>query len=73
MTLIADLYFSFRSPYSYLAVGRYRALAEDNAVDIAPRGHLWASKKQSWIILDPNLPAFAKQPDDVQAWRTTLV
>ena len=28
MTLTADLYFSFRSPYSYLAIGRYRALAE---------------------------------------------
>ncbi len=28
MTLHADLFFSFRSPYSYLAVGRYRALAQ---------------------------------------------
>ena len=37
MTLTADLYFSFRSPYSYLAVGRYRQLAEDYAVDIALR------------------------------------
>ena len=37
MTLTADLYFSFRSPYSYLAVGRYRALAESHAVDIALR------------------------------------
>lgn len=37
MTLSADLYFSFRSPYSYLAVGRYRALAESHDVDIALR------------------------------------
>ena len=37
MTLAANLYFSFRSPYSYLAVGRYRALAEEYAVDIALR------------------------------------
>lgn len=37
MTLTADLYFSFRSPYSYLAVGRYRALAESHAIDIALR------------------------------------
>jgi 2-hydroxychromene-2-carboxylate isomerase len=36
-TLAADLFFSFRSPYSYLAVGRYRALAEEYAVDIALR------------------------------------
>ena len=37
MGLTAELYFSFRSPYSYLAVGRYRQLAEDFAVDIALR------------------------------------
>lgn len=29
MTLTAELYFSFRSPYSYLSIGRYRAMAED--------------------------------------------
>lgn len=34
MTLKAELYFSFRSPYSYLAVGRYRALSEEYDVDI---------------------------------------
>ncbi|MEP3051526.1 MAG: DsbA family protein [Erythrobacter sp.] len=37
MTLNADLYFSFRSPYSYLAAGRYRALAEEYDLDIALR------------------------------------
>jgi 2-hydroxychromene-2-carboxylate isomerase len=37
MTLTADLYFSFRSPYSYLAIGRYRALTEIFDVDIALR------------------------------------
>lgn len=35
--LTAELYFSFRSPYSYLAIGRYRALTESHAVDIALR------------------------------------
>jgi 2-hydroxychromene-2-carboxylate isomerase len=35
--LTADLFFSFRSPYSYLAVGRYRRLAEESAVDIVLR------------------------------------
>ncbi|MFN3862877.1 MAG: 2-hydroxychromene-2-carboxylate isomerase [Erythrobacter sp.] len=35
MTLHADLFFSFRSPYSYLAVGRYRALAAQYDVTIA--------------------------------------
>ena len=35
--LTADLYFSFRSPYSYLAIGRYRDIASTHAVDIALR------------------------------------
>ncbi|MEO0417946.1 MAG: DsbA family protein [Pseudomonadota bacterium] len=37
VSLAADLYFSFRSPYSYLAIGRYRALSEAYEVDIALR------------------------------------
>jgi 2-hydroxychromene-2-carboxylate isomerase len=37
MTLHADLFFSFRSPYSYLAIGRYRAMAEEWGIDIALR------------------------------------
>jgi len=37
MTLTADLYFSLRSPYSYLAVGRYRAMGEEYDLDIALR------------------------------------
>ncbi|MBL4717247.1 MAG: 2-hydroxychromene-2-carboxylate isomerase, partial [Erythrobacter sp.] len=35
MTLTAELYFSFRSPYSYLSVGLYRAMAEEHDLDIA--------------------------------------
>lgn len=37
MTLKADLFFSFRSPYSYLAVGRYRQMTEDYDLDITLR------------------------------------
>lgn len=48
MTLTADLYFSFRSPYSYLAVGRYRALME--AFDVT-------------ITLRPVYPLAIRQPD----------
>ena len=38
MTLTADLFWSFRSPYSYLAIGRYRALAasHDLTIDLRP-------------------------------------
>lgn len=48
MTLTADLFFSFRSPYSYLAIGRYRELSETHAVDIALR---------------PVYPLAVRQPD----------
>lgn len=48
MTLHAQLYFSFRSPYSYLAIGRYRALAEMFDADIA---------------LKPVYPLAIRQPD----------
>jgi 2-hydroxychromene-2-carboxylate isomerase len=34
MNLAADIFWSFRSPYSYLAIGRYRQLAEDYDVSL---------------------------------------
>lgn len=37
MPLTADLYFSFRSPYSYLSVARYRDMTEDYDLEIALR------------------------------------
>ena len=37
MTLTAELYFSFRSPYSYLSIGRYRAMSEAYDLEIALR------------------------------------
>ena len=38
MTLRAELYWSFRSPYSWLAIGRYRAMTEawDLEIDLKP-------------------------------------
>lgn len=35
--LAAELFFSFRSPYSFLAVGRYRDMARGHTVEIALR------------------------------------
>ncbi len=37
MTHTADIYYSFRSPYSYLAISRYRSMMEEWGVDIALR------------------------------------
>lgn len=48
MTLHADLYWSFRSPYSYLAIGRYRAMT--GAYDLE-------------IALKPVYPLAIRQPD----------
>jgi hypothetical protein len=44
----------------------------DDASGISPRGHLWVSRKQPWIVLDPSLPAYDTQPVDVQTWRAEL-
>ena len=37
MTLSADIFWSFRSPYSYLAIGRYRQLAADYDLTLTVR------------------------------------
>src|SRR3546814_8955970 len=48
MILSADLFWSFRSPYSYLAIGRYRALAASH--DLI-------------VNLHPVYPLAVRQPD----------
>ena len=48
MTLHADIFWSFRSPYSYLATRRYRALAEDHDLT---------------LNLRPVYPLAIRQPD----------
>lgn len=40
---------------------------------IAPIAHLWVMRKQPWVRLDPAVPAFATQPDDLRAWRNALL
>ncbi len=60
MTLHADLYFSFRSPYSYLAIGRYRALAEMFDVEITLRT-VWPIAIRDPDLLftgNPNVPRY---------------
>lgn len=44
----------------------------DESASISPRGHLWISKKQPWIVIPAGVPAFDTQPEDVHAWRTGL-
>ncbi len=54
MALTADLYFSFRSPYSYLAVGRYRAMAEEYDLNIALRTVLPIAIRDPGILFTGN-------------------
>jgi hypothetical protein len=46
--------------------------ALDTASQVISRGHLWVSRKQPWVILEPGVSTFDTQPDDVAAWRNTL-
>lgn len=54
MSLKADLFFSFRSPYSYLAVGRYRAMAEEYDLDITLRTVLPIAIRDPSILFTGN-------------------
>jgi 2-hydroxychromene-2-carboxylate isomerase len=54
MSFKADLFFSFRSPYSYLAVGRYRAMAEEYDLDITLRTVLPIAIRDPSILFTGN-------------------
>lgn len=54
MTIRADLFFSFRSPYSYLAVGRYRALTQEYDLDITLRTVLPIAIRDPGILFTGN-------------------
>lgn len=45
----------------------------DDSHAIAPQGHLWLSKKQAGIMIDPVSDQYQTQPEDVAAWRANLV
>ncbi|OAN99483.1 hypothetical protein A8B75_02680 [Sphingomonadales bacterium EhC05] len=44
----------------------------DDPSGIAPQGHLWVSRKQPGIELDPASDQQLTQPDDLEAWRANL-
>jgi hypothetical protein len=45
----------------------------DDATGVEPAGHLWVSRKQAWLRLDPATPDFDTQPADLAGWRATLM
>ena len=44
----------------------------DDTSEVRPASHLWVSRKQPWVQLDPDVPCFAEQPPDLAAWRQRL-
>ena len=44
----------------------------DDTTVLVAAGHLWTRAKQPWPLLDPGVPAFDMQPDDLAAWRRQL-
>ncbi|MEL6878395.1 MAG: DsbA family protein [Pseudomonadota bacterium] len=60
MTLQADLYFSFRSPYSYLAIGRYREMSETYDLDITLRTVWPIAIRDPGLLFsgNPNVPRY---------------
>ena len=46
-----------------------KAGALDDTSSLSPDAHIWVSRKQPWVILDPDVPTHATQPDDLDAWR----
>lgn len=45
----------------------------DDSTGLEPVAHLWISRKQPWVILDPTIPAFDTQPENFAEWRAGLV
>ena len=36
---------------------------------LVPSAHIWVSRKQPWVVLDPAVPQHATQPEDLDTWR----
>lgn len=41
----------------------------DDTSGIAPSFHLWTSRKQGWVVLDPAVPAYETQPENLMELR----
>ena len=45
----------------------------DETRSIKPVAHLWICRKQPWVMLDDDVPAFRTQPPDLRKWRDELI
>lgn len=44
----------------------------DETGGIAPAFHLWTSRKQGWVVLDPQVTAYPTQPDNLLELREIM-
>jgi hypothetical protein len=44
----------------------------DDTSRLRPAAHIWVSRKQPWVVLDPAVPAHPTQPEDLATWRGAL-
>jgi len=59
---------SYRNP-DYVTV---KAGTLDRTDELVAVAHIWVSRKQPWVRLDPAVPAFDSQPEDLTEWRRIL-
>ncbi len=45
----------------------------DDPAELKPVAHLWVSRRQAWVLLPDDVPAYESQPVDLKAWRDKLV
>ena len=45
----------------------------DSLEALNPVAHIWVSHKLPWVLLDPAVPAWETQPEDLTAWRMALL
>lgn len=44
----------------------------DDTSGLVPTAHIWTSRKQAWVRLDPDVPTHETQPEDLAGWRSGL-
>lgn len=54
------------------AAATLKAGTLDDATGVFPAAHLWTRRKQPWVRLDPEIPTFETQPEDLAGWRESL-
>jgi len=45
----------------------------DDTEGINPVAHIWVNRKQPWVILERDIPAYPTQPPDLKKWRDELM